>query len=119
MRTKSPEVIGAAVSDGTTDHAGPTRIVNDEMEVLGDGKPAVRIGRPHNSDPPGRTGKGAGTQAPAHIRRELQTPAAGMNRFKNKSNRQPSRWTFYPRNVLFRKSSSKSSRGTPLILYLV
>lgn len=123
MRTQSlrVEVTEAEESDGTTGHTGLTRIANGEMGVRGDATRPVRIGRLHNSGPPGRTAQQAATQAPAHIGRELQTHLAetGMNRFRTKSNRQPSRSTFYPRNALFRKSSNKSSRGTPLILYLV
>ena len=97
MRTMSP-VTGAEGSDGTTDHAGRTRIriANGEMGARIDGTPAARIGRPHNSNgPPGRTAQQAVTQAPAHIGRELQTHPAGtgMNRFRSKSNRQLSRIT--------------------------
>src|ERR1700757_3059191 len=123
MRTRTPMVveIGAAGSDGTTDPAGPTRIAKGEMAVRGDATPPVRIGPAHNSARPAHPDKQAATQAPAHIGRELPTHPAGTekNRFRTKSNRQPSRWTFCPRNALFRKLSNRSSRDMPLILYLV
>ena len=122
MQTKTPVVTGAGGSGGTTGRADPTRIANGEMGVRGDAMGPVRIGRPHNSSgPPDRRAQQAETQAPAHIGRELQTHPAGtgMNRFRNKSNRQLSRWTFCPRNVLFRKSSNRSSRDMPRILCLV
>ena len=92
MRTKTPPVIGAEGSDGTTGRAGPTRIANGEMGARGDATRPV-LGRLHNSGPPGRRAQQAETQAPAHIGRELQTHPAGtgMNRFRNKSNRQPSK----------------------------
>src|SRR5215469_14416498 len=121
MRTKTPPVIGAEGSDGTTGRAGPIRIANGEMAVRGDATPPVRIGPAHNSARLGHTDKQAATQAPAHIGIELPTHPAGTekNRFRTKSNRQPSRWTFCPRNGLFRKLSNRSSRDMPLILYLV
>ena len=97
MRTKTPTVVvtGAEGSGGTTGRADPTRIANGEMGVRGDATPPVRIGRPHNSSGPlGLTAQQAETLAPAHIGTELrmQHPAGtGTNRFKNKSNRQPSK----------------------------
>ena len=121
MRTKTPVVIGAEGSEETTGHADPTRIANGEMAAQGDATPPVRIGPAHNSGPPGHTAQQAATQAPAHIGREWQKPPAGtgMNRFRTKSNRQPSRWTFCPKNALFRRSSNRSSRDMPRILYSV
>src|ERR1700761_1911043 len=108
MPMKTPVVIGAEGGEEMTGHADPTRIANGEIAAQGDVTPPVRIGPAHNSGPPGHTAQQAATQAPAHIGRESQTHPAGTgrNRFRTKSNRQPSRWIFCPRNALFRRSSN-------------
>ena len=122
MRTKSPraEVTGGGEKGETIDHAGRVRIANGETGVQAGGKPPVRIGQRHKRGRPVHKASRAEIHPPARIPREWQTDpvGAGMNRFRIKSNRQPSKWIFCPRNALSRKSSNKSSRGTPLILYL-
>src|SRR6516225_5199628 len=68
-------------------------------ETTGPNRPGYNRGRP------GLKANRAEIRPPVHILRELQTDpvGAGMNRFRNKSNRQPFRWTFCRRNALSRK----------------